>query len=178
MKMPRGAAGALMIMAAAAVQAQTFDLSSGPYSVNVDKTTSALFTDTYNFSFTGLSGIISGSIMEYRLSKAIDIDWADSAAVAIHGGWDGSGALLASFAERCAQTSGFAIEDVAVPNHFSITISGRATGTGASLFQPGLRGSYDFSVAAQPVSEPQTWALSMAGLLVVGFLGLRRRGRS
>ena len=77
-----------------------------------------------------------------------------------------------------AQTSGFAIEDVAVPNHFSITISGRATGTGASLFQPGLRGSYDFSVAAQPVSEPQTWALSMAGLLVVGFLGLRRRGRS
>jgi hypothetical protein len=175
MKTQRWVTGALLALAAAAAQAVTVELSAGPYSANVDKTGSTFFTDVYNFSFAGVSGIVSGSIMGYRLLKAIDIDWADSPAVAIHGGWDGSGALLASFADRCERSIGFAIEDVAVPNHFSITVSGRAIGSGTSHFQPGLRGSYDISVAAQPVPEPQAWALTMAGLLVVGFLGVRRR---
>lgn len=169
------AAGALLAIASAASQAATYDLSSGPFSMNVDKVESTEFSDIYDFSFSALSGFISGSLIEYKLSNAIDIDWGDVPALAIYAGFGGTGALLASFGDPGVPTGSFAIEDLAVPNQFSMVIHGRAIGSGLNAFQPGLRGSYDLSVAAQPVPEPGTVAMLLAGLGVIGFLGLRRK---
>jgi PEP-CTERM motif len=169
------ATGALLALAAVAAQAASFDLTGGQFSANVDKTASTEFSDVYNFSFTGTSGFISGSLAEYKLSNAIDIDWGDVPAMAIHAGWDGTGAVLASFADPMVPVGSFSIQDLMVPNQFSITISGRAIGTGLAAFQPGVRGSYDLSIAAQPVPEPESYALMLAGLGVIGFLGVRRR---
>lgn len=87
----------------------------------------------------------------------------------------GTGARLASYGDPGVPTGAFAIEDLAVPNQFSIVVNGRAIGSGLNSFQPGLRGSYDLSVAAQPVPEPGTTAMLLAGLGVIGFLGLRRK---
>jgi hypothetical protein len=175
MNTQRVAAGVLLALAAAAAQAETFDLSAGPYSANVDKTGTAEFSDVYNFSFNGAAGFVSGSIIEYRLSNAIDIDWGDVPAVAIYGGWGATGPLLASYGDPMTPTGSFAIEDLVVPNQFSVAINGRAVGTGLSVFQPGIHGSYDLSIAAQPVPEPGSYALMLAGLGAIGFLGVRRR---
>jgi hypothetical protein len=175
MNTQRAATAALLALAAGAAQAASFDLSSGPFSLNVDKAGTAEFTDVYDFSFSGASGFISGSIIEYRLSSAIDIDWGDVPAVAIHGGWGATGALLASYADPMTPTGSFVIEDLVVPNQFSIAIKGRAIGTGMSVFQPGIHGSYDLSIAAQPVPEPESYALMLAGLAAIGFIGVRRR---
>lgn len=169
------AAGAMLAIASAASQAATFDLSSGPYSINVDKADSSAFSDVYDFSFAAASGFISGSLIEYKLFNAIDIDWGDMPALTIHAGLGGSGALLASYGDPGVPTGAFAIEDLAVPNQFSMLINGRAIGSGLNAFQPGLRGSYDLSVAAQPVPEPGTLAMLLAGLGVIGFLGIRRK---
>jgi PEP-CTERM motif len=169
------AASALLAIASAGAQAATYDLSSGPFSMNVDKVASTEFSDVYNFGFAAVSGFISGSLTEYKLANAIDIDWGDVPALAIHAGFGGTGALLASYGDPGVPTGAFAIEDLAVPNQFSMVINGRAIGSGLNAFQPGLRGSYDLSVAAQPVPEPGTLAMLLAGLGVIGFLGTRRK---
>jgi PEP-CTERM motif len=175
MNTQRAAAAALLSLAAGVAQAASFDLSSGPISLNVDKVGTAEFSDVYDFSFSGASGFISGSIIEYRLASAIDIDWGDVPAVAIYGGWGATGALLAGYADPMTPVGSFAIEDLVVPSHFSIVIQGRAIGTGLSVYQPGIKGSYDLSIAAQPVPEPESYALMLAGLAAIGFIGVRRR---
>jgi len=53
------------------------------------------------------------------------------------------------------------------PGVYSLTISGNA-GTGAS---------YGGNVVLTPIPEPETYALMLAGLGVVGFVAARRRPR-
>jgi hypothetical protein len=167
--------GALLTLITVAAQAASTDLSFGPMSTQVDKFSHTPFTDTYNFSFDGVSGIASGSLIEYKLSRFIDIDWADQKAFTLYGGWDGSGAVLASFVDPGTPTGSFAIEDLPVPNKFSIVVSGQAIGDGSSLFQPGLKGSYNLSVVTQPIPEPGSYALMFEGLAGLGLLLSTRR---
>ncbi len=62
-----------------------------------------------------------------------------------------------------------------MPNQFSILVSGKAIGDGTSVFQPGLKGSYDFSVVAQPVPEPNAVLLALGALGVIRVLSARRK---
>jgi len=61
--------------------------------------------------------------------------------------------------------SGFA--GMLTPGNYSLTISGNA-GSGAS---------YGGNVVLTPIPEPETYALMLAGLGVVGFVAARRRPR-
>lgn len=175
MQAQRVAVGILLAVASLAANAASYDLSFGPYSTQSDKFSNAPFTDVYNFNFTGTSGISSGSLIEYRLSSFIDIDWDDTAAFTVYGGWDGAGAVLATFGDPSTPTGWFALEDLPVPNQFSIVINGAAIGDGTSVFQPGLKGSYDFSVVAQPVPEPSAVFLGLSALAVIRLLSMRRK---
>lgn len=175
MQSHRIAAGVLLAVASLVANAASYDLSFGPYSTQSDKFSNSPFTDVYNFNFTGTSGISSSSLIEYKLSKYIDIDWADTAAFTVYGGWDGTGPVLATFGDPAVGTGSFAIVDLPVPNKFSIVISGTAIGDGTSVFQPGLKGSYDFSVVAQPVPEPNATLLGLSALAVIRLLSARRK---
>jgi hypothetical protein len=57
---------------------------------------------------------------------------------------------------------------VLVPGAYSLRISGNA----------GASASYGGNVVLTPVPEPETYALMLAGLGVVGFVAARRRNRS
>lgn len=172
------AAAALLALGGAAAQAAAFDLSTGPFSFEADKTTTADFTDVYNFTGSGILGLMSSSLIETKLSDKTDIDWSDSLAFAVYNQWDGGGTLLASYGDPAVGTGSFAIEDLSVPSMFSIVVQGRAIGTGLNVFQPGLRGTYDLSVVAQPVPEPSSVLLMLGGLGGIGFLSLRRKAAS
>ena len=84
---------------------------------------------------------------------------------------------LGPYSAKADKFSNAAFTDVYDFNfdRFSIVVNGRAIGDGTNAFQPGFKGSYSPSVAAQPVPKPQTYALMLAGLGVVGFVAFRRR---
>jgi PEP-CTERM motif len=176
MKMKPLATALLLATAALAAQAASFDLSSGPYTVQVFKTTGASFTDIYNFSVAGPSTAISGALTERFGSDNINIDWGDVPVVAIYGGWDASGGLLRpAYADPGTPAATITIASLVVPSHFSIAISGRPTGNGSSDAYPGVLGAYDLTIAAAPVPEPESYALMLAGMGVIGWLR-RQRG--
>jgi len=170
------AVGALAVSAVSGAHAATTDLSAGPFGISVDKFTNNAFTDTYDFTFGApSSGTISSSAIEVKLGKYVDIAWDATKAFAVYNGLGGSGTLLKSFADPGTTTGSFFVEDLPVgTNTFSIVLKGMATGTGTSVFQPGLKGHYDLNVIAQPIPEPATLSLMLAGLFGVG--GLARRG--
>lgn len=175
MRSQRIGVGIVLAMASLAANAASYDLSFGPYSAQSDKFSNAPFTDVYNFNFTGPSGVASSSLIEYKLLNYIDIDWDDTLAFTVYGGWDGSGGILASFGDPGTPTGSFVLADLPVPNQFSILVSGKAIGSGTSVFQPGLKGSYDFSVVAQPVPEPNAVLLALGALGVIRVLSTRRK---
>jgi PEP-CTERM motif-containing protein len=167
--------GAMLAVAGLAANAASFDLTGGPYASTSNKFNNNNFNDIYNFSFQGDAGIASGSSIEYKLGSYIDIDWADTNAFVVYGGLDGTGPVLASFNDPGTAAGSFSFTDLNVPTQFSVALSGHAIGNGNSLFQPGLKGSYNLSVVAQPVPEPETYALMLAGLGAVGYIVRRRK---
>lgn len=175
MNMTHLAAGIWLALGATVAQAASYDLSFGPYSTESDKFSNAPFTDIYNFNFTGASGILSASLIEYKLSNYIDINWPATQALTVYSDWDGQGSTLLSLGNPGTPTGYFAIEDLLVPSHFSIVIHGQAVGNGSSAFQPGLKGSYDLSAVAQPVPEADSGYLLLAGLAVLAVPTLLRK---
>ncbi|MFN4063761.1 MAG: FxDxF family PEP-CTERM protein [Parazoarcus communis] len=57
-------------------------------------------------------------------------------------------------------------EGLFTPGSWFFTVSGKATGT--------MGGAYSFAVVTQPVPEPETYAMLLAGLGLVGAVARRR----
>ena len=53
---------------------------------------------------------------------------------------------------------------------FYMSVAGTTVGTGLQN-----KGSYSFEIVAAPVPEPQTYALAVSGLALVGWVASRRR---
>ncbi|MCW7539307.1 FxDxF family PEP-CTERM protein [Aquabacterium sp. A7-Y] len=149
------------------------DLSTGPYDFDAKKFTNNPFTDTYEFTAGEAGGQVSFSLIEVKLANHVDIDWDDSAAFSIIGD-DGSVLFQAGETTPIHYTFG---DSFSVPASFSIVLKGAAIGNGMSPWNEGLKGSYSLSVIANPVPEPETYALMVAGLGVVGYMSRRRRQR-
>lgn len=169
--------GFAALLVPALASASPIDLSSGPFETSVSKFTNNPFTDTFDFTFTSpAGGTVSSSAIEIKLGNFVDIQWDASKAFAIYSGFGGTGTELASFSAPSSTTGSFFVEDLALDDTtFSIVIKGQAIGTGLSAFQPGLKGHYDLNVIAQPVPEPASMALMLAGL---GILGVAKRRRA
>ena len=175
MKLNHLVAGIVLALGGTAVHAASFDLSYGPFSTEADKFSNAAFTDTYNFSFTGVSGMMSASLIELKLGSYVDIVWPSANAFTVYSAWDGQGTALQANGNPGPATGYFAVEDLAVPAQFSIVVRGQATGSGTSAFQPGLKGTYDLSVMAQPVPEASSGYLLLVGLAALAVPTLLRK---
>ena len=165
----------LLVMSAA--HAGTADLSSGPFEISVNKFNNSPFTDIYDFTFGAPPmGVISASAIEVKLGNFVDIAWDSTNAFTVYSGPGGTGSILAQFGNPGVSTGSFFVEDLPVGNNlFSLVLKGAAVGNGASLFQPGLKGHYDLNVIAQPIPEPASLALMLAGLC--GMAGAARAKR-
>ncbi|MBI5335585.1 MAG: PEP-CTERM sorting domain-containing protein [Burkholderiales bacterium] len=140
--------------------------------------TNGPFTDTYDFifGFTG-PGEVQGSISELRFRNAKDIVFGVGAVKV----FDAANNLLFS-ADGPGTTGSTSFFEIALGNNplviptqsFSVVISGNVVGTGQVVNGVSTRGSYDFSIQAAPVPEPETYALMLGGLGAIGFM-LRRR---
>ncbi|WKB50659.1 FxDxF family PEP-CTERM protein [Eleftheria terrae] len=147
------------------------DLSNGPYDFDAKKFSTSPFTDTYDFLAGPNGGSVSFSLIEVKLANNVNIDWDDTAAFSVIGA-DGSVLFQAGENGPIHFTFG---DSLPVPGSFSIVLKGAAIGDGSSPWNPGLKGSYSLSVIANPVPEPETYALMLAGLGVVGYMSRRRR---
>lgn len=168
---------AAALVAPALAFAAPIDLTSGPFDTSVSKFTNSPFTDVFDFVFTSpAGGTVSSSAIEIKLGQFVDIQWDATKAFVVYSDFGGMGTELASFAAPMSSTGSFFVEDLPVGDTtFSIVLKGQAVGNGLSTFQPGLKGHYDLNVMAQPVPEPATLALTLAGLGVLGASARRRK---
>lgn len=155
--------------AAAADLVVVHDLSAGAFFLFVGKPAGA-FTDTFTFSL-GSTSSASFTIDELTLGSFTSIDWDDTAAATLSGGGLGAPIVLG----EAGLDSSFAFNDVVVTGPVTLTLKGMATGTGI----PGVisPGTYSIAAVAAPIPEPETYALMLAGLGMVGFMAARRRDR-
>ncbi len=117
------------------------------------------FLDTYTFLFPAAGASASSSAVAVNLQSFLNIS---NLQVSL---FDAGNNLLAQ--------GGVGVSSVLfdVPlvggNAYWYMVTGTATGS--------LGGAYSFITSAAPVPEPETYAMMLAGLGVVGFLALRRR---
>ena len=141
---------------------------SNPASVTIDVAANTSFSDQYTFSIASKgSNVISTSL--------VVLGSAGSKILSFAGVLAGPGGISSPYAYQEVPfdvLSGFGLQILSVAvnqaptGNYSITISGKG-GTEAN--------SYSLDVSAGPIPEPETLALMLAGLGVVGLVGVRRK---
>jgi hypothetical protein len=160
--------GALLIGAVSAQADNIYNigiLDAPPYSISNpyinNASVSGTFMDTYNFSLNN-TDLVSGSVSQLTLSLgAYDILNINGLALNL---FDASNNWLAGV------TGSGQITDTLLNGVYHTNISGTTNGLAG--------GNYTFSAVAQPVPEPDGWMLLLAGLVVTGFIAIRRRNVS
>jgi hypothetical protein len=132
-----------------------------PYSSTVTVAGAGPFTDLWSFTAPAAALSVSASAIAVNIQGWYGID---DMLVRLY---DDGDQLIATG----AGTAGSSLSDVLIvggdPYYFSVT----GSVTEAS-------GVYSFLAIAAPVPEPETYAMWLAGLAVVGFLVARRRARA
>ena len=115
------------------------------------------FTDIYNFTLPTLSDVGAGvaNISFSVGSKSYNIP---NLTLTLKDGFNNIGTTLSSGATFGGLTLG--------GGSYSFMVAGTPVGTG---------GKYVFNAVAAPVPEPQTWAMMLGGLGLIGFMSFRRR---
>jgi hypothetical protein len=160
-------AGVLLICAASAHANNTYNigiLDEAPYSLTNPYVNNASvigsFLDTYNFSLSNVSNV-SGSVNQLTLSLgAFNVLNIDNIGLNL---FDSSNNWLIGLSGAGQVTS------ILNSGNYYATVFGTANGSAG--------GNYTFSTVAQPIPEPDSWMLMLAGLVAAtGFTVLRRRG--
>lgn len=149
--------------AVSAAQATTYNLGSLPngdtYLSNatlsgVINVVPGNFLDTFNFSLSGLPSLdASAGALNFGVKKVINLN---SFSYSLY---DAGNTLLGSSTNNL----GFTLSGLADGNYY-LNVSGIATGTAG--------GKYDGVLSAVP--EPETYAMFLAGLGLMGFIARRR----
>ena len=116
----------------------------------------APFTDTYNFSLIG-PNTLSGIVTTFNFMTLFGIS---GLSLSLTGG------TLLGAATDVNPADGYSFSGLGLGN-YALKITGDVTGTGG--------GAYGGVMQAAPVPEPETYALLLAGLGVIGFVARRRR---
>lgn len=161
MKLKSIAAASVMALAFGA-QASTWDLSLGDFETDYNTSKPVTFQGEsaiqYDFKYSGASDILlSLTLGENKLGLSKDIDFTSIRIV------DAGNNVVSSWTP--APFAIFAIDSLPITSSFSLILEGSVLKTG----------SYDLSVTAAAVPEPETYALVLAGVGIVGFTAARRR---
>lgn len=179
MKLKHIVAASVLAVAAIGQASAALTLPAGQErTFDTEQVAPGAFTDVYEFVFGfPAPGEVQGSISELRFRNAKDIVFGVGAVKV----FDSNNNLLLSLdgPGTAGNTSWFEIAMGANPlyvptQEFRVEIAGNAVGTGQVIGGHSTYGSYDFSIQAAPVPEPETYALMLGGLGAIGFM-LRRR---
>ena len=145
-------------------------------SASFDNTVSGLFTDTFQFSLTGLS-IVAVSITNNEINSGSS---SFGGILGFSGFVDlpvGADVPLTYSTTPVPGPDGSTIHVQRLEGNGLLplgTYTIVVTGTGIT----GSTASYGGNVVATPVPEPETYAMMLAGLGAIGFLVARRRNRA
>ena len=145
-------------------------------SASFDNTVSGLFTDTFQFSLTGLS-IVAVSITNNEINSGSS---SFGGILGFSGFVDlpvGADVPLTYSTTPVPGPDGSTIHVQRLEGNGLLplgTYTIVVTGTGIT----GSTASYGGNVVATPVPEPETYAMMLAGLGAIGFLVARRRSRA
>lgn len=167
MKFHSISAAVVLATAAMSASAVTYNIGTLPLAPGVYSNTAVLpfsatpFTDRYDFVFPTGGATASGSAVSVNVTGLfnigdIKVSLFNSSNVLVNAGTPGVSSSL-----------------------FNVPLAGGAsyyyTVTGTALGAVG--GAYSFIASAAPVPEPETYALMLAGVGVIGFMAARRRPR-
>ena len=166
-----------LLAAAASASATTYDW--GPHNATAEANSAFVaagsFSDVYTFSLS-LDQQVASSVVSLNLSPVYSITgasyslWLDKGVAGVGGGDE----ELGSWAFDGTTGSTSHTLNVASGNYYYL-VTGTADGMGDGN---GRAGFYTIASTVVPVPEPETYALMMAGLFVVGGAFARRAKRS
>ena len=154
---------------ASSAHALTLDLGTVPANISLSQViqkSSGSFTDKWVFDIVGSPVWAGGSVSNLSISlPPLSIYNIDMLSVQLY---DNTNHLIQDLDLTPGSTSQIKVGSGVFPvaNDYYFTISGNANGM--------FGGQYVFAVTTLPVPEPETWAMLVAGLGLVG-LQLRRR---
>lgn len=124
----------------------------------------SLIDDIYTFSLVGSSGTTSVTVTNDGAGGVFDLQ---NGTLSLYSGTPSSGILLGSLSFDAAAVTHSWGTLAAGNYYYEVT---------AQVVSTALAGSYLLSsTLAQPVPEPETYALMLAGLMGVGFVASSRR---
>jgi len=161
MKLKSVMAASMMALAFGA-QASTWDLSLADFNTQANFNKPVTFAGasaiTYDFTFSGTPSILlSLSLSELKQGTNKDINFSSIKGLAA------PNTLLGSWPPAALAT--FTLDSLPITSSFSLVLEGSVLKTG----------HYDLSVTAAAVPEPETYALVLAGVGIIGFTAARRR---
>jgi hypothetical protein len=125
--------------------------------------TGKTFLDIYNFTITSAD---VGAAFSSSASSTLDLSFSSFNLYA----YGATTPLLIGKLTSEGKIDGGSFEKVLGAGSYSLQIAGTVLGSKG--------GSYDGSVSVSPVPEPETWGMSLSGLMAIGFLAARRRAKS
>lgn len=160
--MKKLAAAMLLALGAAGAQAAPYSLgtlgtASGTYNVT------GTFEDIFNFTISSPNNLFTSIVQNLPKKEVGDVIVTiydiENLAASLYGGFDASGTAL-----------GYSSGMLSAGN-YSLKITG--TGIGAGVGTDGSAGQY--SLFTQAVPEPESYAMFLAGLGLMGAIARRRR---
>ncbi len=129
------------------------------------------FWDSFSFTVAGSSVVASTTVsnnVSFMMVPILDI-WGGTYSLYQQVGAMGGMDDIALGAWAFSGTSGNTTNQVNLnPGTYYYTVSGQASGASGGL--------YTIASSLQPVPEPETYAMMLAGLAALGFLARRRQG--
>lgn len=146
------------------------NLTIGELASTEYKTNKSAFVDTYTFTVASASDLYL-SLSELVLSTQKQIDWDDTEAFKLTGSF---GSM--TWGETASQQQ-LSVEALNFSGVATLVLKGTAIGTGRFVADVGtVFGQYQIQAnAIQAVPEPESYALLLAGLGLVGFVARRRK---
>lgn len=147
--------------------AATYELGTlGPVPVTSTNPVTGSFSDILNFDVAAPNNIVGTTLSNLPVSftfgnSTFDIYKITGLTASLYSGSDAQGSLLSTFVGGAGYSGLMSI------GQYSVKVSGNATGSSG--------GMYSFTAVAVPVPEPETYAMFLAGLGLMGLIVRRRK---
>jgi len=173
MKLKKLAAALIVALGATVAQANTYTISSplNPVAQTGSYGVTGSFTDILNFTVADPYTLVAGAVMDVPLSFTLPgggftVTIADITGLTAYL-YNGFGAVGTALGSQ-GPSDYLSMSGILAAGSYSLMITG--TGNGQNGY-----GLYTYTAFAQAVPEPESYAMFLAGLGLMGFVAARRR---